>query len=157
MIKIDPISLSGVKELSKALKKATIKSGKDTATYVTNLIERNLRSGYKDIVPGYGGSWVPISPQREHVLKMANLLPHEGLVAETQQLVGSLNMKEVADNGFKISVTSKYAFTHEFGGGKSNVPARPYFYPAINYLKAEKIHEQIIKDNITEAIRVSQR
>jgi len=157
MIKIDPVCLKGLKDLPIKLSKATIKSGKETAILLNEKVDHNLRIGYKEVVEGLGSSWDPISDMRYQILRDANLLPHEGLVAETEQLVGSVKLTEVANDGFKVSVTSEYAETHEYGGGRGKVPARPYFYPAINHLKAEKSHEKIIKDNIAEVIKESQK
>lgn len=159
MIKIDPISLKGVEELTKSLQKAVVKAAKDTAEQLRAQVESNLRTGYDDIVPGYGGTWPELSPERYYTLMMANLLPHPGLVAETQQLVDSLKMQEVGDNGFQVSVGGdiEYAFSHEFGGGRGNVPPRPFFYPAISHFKAEETPKKIIKDTIVAAVKEVQR
>ena len=157
IFKIDPVSIQGVKDLVKKLEDATVQSAEDTATDVTKNMTNNLRTGYVSPVIGDGSVWTPISDQREYELIRANLMPHEGLVAETRKLIGSLSMKNVGNNTFKISVASEYAAVHEFGGGRTQIPPRPYFYPAINHLKAEKTHEKIIKKNVEEAIKGAQK
>ena len=157
MIKIDPVCLKGLKDLPIKLSKATIESGKETAILLNKKVDHNLRTGYNEVVKGLGSKWDPISDMRYHILETANLLPHEGLVAETEKLVSSVKLTKVANDGFKVSVGSAYAETHEFGGGRAKVPPRPYFYPAINHLKAEKSHEKIIKNNIAEVIKESQK
>jgi hypothetical protein len=81
----------------------------------------------------------------------ANLLPHAGLVAETQQLVNSLRMEEDGDK-FRVHVGRgiDYAFAQEFGGGRGQVPPRPYFNPAINYFKAQEIPKSIIRSTLSK-------
>lgn len=155
MIKIDPISLQGIEDLSKALHNAVLDAAKETAEHLLEIVDTNVRTGYDDPVKGYGGVWQELSPERLYTLRNANLLPHPGLVAETEMLVTSLELREMEPNVFKVSIGEglKYAFTQEFGGGRGRVPARPYFYPAINYLKSQDTPKKIITDCVEEAVK----
>ena len=152
MIKIDPISLKGVEKFTKSLHEATVEAAKETAKQLRDQIEKNLRTGYDEPVEGYGGTWPELSPERYYTLMRANLLPHSGLVAETENLVNSLKMEEAGNNKFRVSVGEgvEYAFSQEFGGGRGQVPPRPYFNPAILHFKAQEIPKSIIKDTLAK-------
>lgn len=154
MIKIDPISLKGMKDLTDALHNAVLDAAKESAEHLLELVDTNVRTGYDDPVKGYGNTWQPLSDERYFTLQNANLLPHPGLVAETEMLVASLELREMEPNAFKVSIGEglKYAFTHEFGGGRGQVPARPFFYPAINYLKSQETPKKIITDCVKQAV-----
>lgn len=144
MIKIDPISLKGFDEFVKALKKATIESGKKSANKLKDIIEHNIRTGYEDPVDGLGYTWPELSPERAWTLQRKGLVPHPGLVAETEGLVNSLQMKEDGDT-FRVNIGQgiEYAFTHEYGGGRGQVPARPFFNPGILHFKTEGIPKKV--------------
>ena len=152
VIKIDPVSIEGYEKFVDTIKKAvSVKAAKETANQLKNRVEQNIRTGYYDHIPTYG-TWAPLSPERWQVLNRANLLPHHGLVAETQNLIGSLKMESIGDNKFRVSVGDgiDYAFAQEFGGGRGNIPARPFFNPAINHFKAEEIPKKIIRETLSE-------
>lgn len=154
MIKIDPISLKGMQDLSDSLHNAVLDAVKETAEHLLELVDTNVRTGYDDPVRGYGGVWQEISDERRYTLRNAGLLPHPGLVAETELLIASLEMRELEPSVFKVSIGQglKYAFVHEFGGGRGRVPARPYFNPAINYLKSQDTPKNIITDCVKQAV-----
>jgi len=153
MIKIDPISLQGLEELKKKLEVATKEATKQSAQELASIVESNIRTGYVDDVIGLGKKWVEISPAREEQLKRADLLPHEGLVAETRRLVESLQVLETLDDGFVVTVTQWYAAMMEFGYDPFNIPARPFFNPAALHFKTEELYRPIINQVIKDAMR----
>lgn len=153
MIKIDPVSLSGLEELKKKLKVATTEAAKQSAEELAGIVEFNIRKGYVDDVIGLGKKWPELSPERYEQLERADLIPHEGLVAETRQLLDSLQVLETLDDGFVVTVTQWYAIWMEFGYDPFNIPARPFFNPAALHFKTEELYKPIINQVIQDAMK----
>lgn len=150
LFKIDPISIKKFDEFKEVLKKSvSIDAAKESATQLKDVIENNIRTGYDDPVSGLGYTWPPLSLEREWTLQQKGLIPHEGLVAETQDLVNSLRLDEDGDT-FRVNVGRgiDYAFTHEYGGGRGQVPPRPYFYPGILHFKTEETHKKVVLETL---------
>lgn len=153
MIKIDPTSLQGLEELKKRLEVATKEAAKQSAEELAGIVEFNIRKGYVDDVIGLGEKWPEISPERFEQLEKADLIPHEGLVAETRRLLESLQILETLDDGFVVTVTQWYAIWMEFGYDPFNIPARPFFNPATLHFKTEELYRPIISQVIKDAMR----
>lgn len=153
MIKIDPTSLQGLEELKKTLKVATKEAAKQSAEELAGIVEFNIRKGYVDDVIGLGKKWPEISPERYEQLEKVDLLPHEGLVAETRQLLNSLQILETLDDGFVVTVTQWYAAMMEFGYDPFNIPARPFFNPAALHFKTKELYIPIIDQVIKDAVK----
>lgn len=153
MIKIDPTSLSGLEELKKKLKVATTEAAKQSAEELAGIVEFNIRKGYVEDVVGHGEKWPELSPERVEQLEKADLLPHEGLVAETRQLLASLQILETLNDGFVVTVTQWYATWMEFGYDPFNIPARPFFNPAALHFKTQELYKPIINQVIQDAVK----
>lgn len=153
MIKIDPTSLSGLEELKKKLKVATTEAAKQSAEELAGIVEFNIRKGYVEEVVGHGEKWPELSPERVEQLEKADLIPHEGLVAETRQLLDSLQILETLDDGFVVTVTQWYAIWMEFGYDPFNIPARPFFNPAALHFKTQELYKPIINQVIQDAMK----
>lgn len=153
MIKIDPVSLKGLEELKKRLRTATKEAARQSAEELAGIVEFNIRKGYVDDVIGLGEKWPELSPERYEQLEKADLIPHEGLVAETRRLLESLQILETLDDGFVVTVTQWYAAMMEFGYDPFNIPARPFFNPAALHFKTEELYRPIINQVIKDAVR----
>jgi len=154
MITIDPISLRGFKDFTKTLNHAVNEANKETAFELSEIIKQNIRTGYDDPPLGSGATWDWISTRREEELIAAKLMPHTGLVAETQRLIDSVMVFPSLDQGFGVTVTQWYGIEHEFGNAAYNLPARPFFYPAIIHFKAENIPKQVMDRTLKEIKRL---
>jgi hypothetical protein len=162
MIKIDPTSLKGLEELQETLHGAMDTISKKATVELSNLIEENIRTGYDKAPFGSSDVWDWISPEREEQLDKAQLMPHEGLVAETEQLVNSLQvMESFTGEGYIVTVTQWYAVEHEYGSIVMNakgetvktLPARPFFWPAVLYFKTEDIPKKVVNEVLKEIIK----
>lgn len=153
MIRIDPLSLQGLDDLTKALEKAVVIAAKNSAQEFYNIVESNIRTGYVQPVKGTGIEWDPVSDSRMEELIEAGLVPHRGLVAETEKLIDSLELTEISNNGFNVSVSEWYALEHEYGNPFTNLPARPFFWPAVLHFKSEEIPKRMLDIEITRIVK----